>query len=228
MTSSLASLIGDVGRLEYCAANSYLDVISNLETKNIDNLISINWLSWSNIGMSIKSNVKANLSKVAESNNILNIISKNSVTEDEGAKIFYKLINQKNFNQIAISKIDILKLKQELFKSITNSDIKFYNNESTNILIEENATELENKIAQVFYQVLGNHKFSKYDNYFELGGDSLSAIRLANKLNNNLNINITMALILKQNTVAKLANHISSSLLVENNQLDSLIDEGEL
>ena len=42
MTSSLASLIGDVGRIEYCAANSYLDTLSGFDADNICHLMSLN------------------------------------------------------------------------------------------------------------------------------------------------------------------------------------------
>jgi len=38
--------------MEYCAANSYLDVLSSsVDHKNIDHFLSINWLGWSDIGM---------------------------------------------------------------------------------------------------------------------------------------------------------------------------------
>jgi pyochelin synthetase len=79
----------------------------------------------------------------------------------------------------------------------------------------------------VFSQLLGNTQFSKYDSYFALGGDSLTAIRLVNKLNQKFNSNITISTIFEEDTVHKLA-----QLLKGNERSDSslliAIKEGEI
>lgn len=211
MTSSLASLIGDIGRIEYCAANSYIDTLSTIKTK-IQNLLSINWLGWSDIGMATKStnNVNKNTTK---KNLMSHIIEQNTVTEAEGAKIFYDLINQSKSSQIAVSKIDITEMKKKLLEEINSHEIlaQDFDNQKLNFpLVEQDFTVTEKKIANIFYQILGCQNFSKHDSFFELGGNSISSIRLISKLNLEFTINLTISLILQHNTIHKLAEYLES------------------
>lgn len=227
MTSSLASLMGDIGRLEYCAANSYLDVLSGQELNNIGHMMSINWPGWSDIGMSLKAanNSFSEKSMKVEDDSVFNMLKKNTLTEVEGAEIFYDLLNQRNYKQIAVSKLNLMKMKQELFENNTHVEKEFPPSDLQKILIED-GTDLENKVAHIFCQVLGNQTLSKHDNYFELGGTSLSAIKLVNQLNQNLNANINISTIFEYNTVAKLAEHVSANLNTAHDL--SIVAEGEL
>jgi NADP-dependent 3-hydroxy acid dehydrogenase YdfG/acyl carrier protein len=228
MTSSLASLMGDVGRLEYCAANSYLDILSGLETSNINQLLSINWPGWSDIGMSLKGATVSTLKnpeKLSDSS-IFNILNKNTLTESEGAELFYRLMSQRKYKQISVSKLNLAKMKQELFEDIGYTGTEDHSIASETVLIEEDGTELENEVAHIFCQILGSQTLSKHDNYFELGGNSLSAIKLVNKLNQKFSANINISIIFEHSTVAKLAEHVNTNLNMVSDL--SIIAEGEL
>jgi amino acid adenylation domain-containing protein len=231
MASSLASLIGDGWRIEYCAANSYLDVFSGVDAGNITHLMSINWLRWLEVGMGLtSSNDKLELSKRSnfQENKTLALLGENNVTENEGAKIFYDLINQKTINQAIVSKLDIHKMKELLSKNSFDTEIAVDVDKIKNVLMEDDSSELENKIALIFCQILGSERLSKYDSYFELGGNSLSAIKMINKLNKEFNVNINLSLIFTENTVDKLARFVKSCLDKNHEASLALIDEGEL
>ena len=91
-------------------------------------------------------------------------------------------------------------------QNVSNDDLR-----EMKVLIEEDTTEFEDSIAHIFSQVLGNHSFSKYDNFFDLGGTSLSAINLVNNLNNGLGVNLSASAIFKNENIYKLAQHLLSS-----------------
>lgn len=226
MMSSLASIMGDIGRLEYCAANSFLDVLSSIETSHIKHLMAINWPGWSNIGMVVKSN---NATEVADNKDLGNadLLEQNVITEAEGATIFYSLINQTSYKQIIISKFDINKLQNEFFTKLKAPDSSNGIAEPDHVLIEQDCTELETKISKIFFQILGNKKLSINDNYFELGGNSLSAIRLMGRINKELDTNLSLPIVFKQNTIRKLAQHITNNYKEEHSNVCSIIDEGE-
>ncbi len=63
-TSSLASIMGDINRIEYCASNSYLDYLA-VDQRRFKNtkIISINWPGWSDIGMVRENKVTTKESK---------------------------------------------------------------------------------------------------------------------------------------------------------------------
>ena len=75
---------------------------------------------------------------------------------------------------------------------------------------------------------MGCRRLSKYDNYFELGGNSLSAIRLINALNEILHTNITASVIFQQNTVYKLACLIEKNIKKKNELVDLMTEGGEI
>ena len=212
MTSSLASLMGDIGRIEYCAANSFLDVLAaSPSTKNIGQFLSINWPGWSDVGMGIR--YKGEDDK--------EFIPEDAITHKQGAKLFYNLINQKEYHHIAVSKYDIQNLKKSLFqidnaedKTIENIDIK-----KQNILVETKASDLEYKLAIIFHEVLGVDRISKNDDFFELGGTSLNALHVINKINNTFNIKLTPSFVMDNSTIYE----ISQQLEYKNKSTDFIV-----
>ena len=212
-TSSLASIMGDVNRIEYCASNSYLDYLSvdKVGLKNTK-MLSINWPGWSDIGM-----VKEGSINIGEDERQLQglhkLIHLNSVKQNEGAEIFYQLINQSKYDQVIISKLDIKGLKNKLFikEQTFNQDIQLTIN-------KENFTETEFKIAQIWCQVLGVEEISICDNFFELGGHSLLATQVISKIRNEFNIELPLK------TLFEKPDLLNFSKIIENTKSENVIE----
>src|SRR6266568_180576 len=55
LCSSLTSILGDFGQVDYCAANAFLDAFAHWQTsKNHPFILSINWDTWQEVGMAVK------------------------------------------------------------------------------------------------------------------------------------------------------------------------------
>src|SRR2546421_778174 len=55
LCSSLTSILGDFGQVDYCAANAFLDGFAHWQTsKNHPFILSINWDTWQEVGMAVK------------------------------------------------------------------------------------------------------------------------------------------------------------------------------
>lgn len=80
--------------------------------------------------------------------------------------------------------------------------------ENINILTDDVYSEQENKIAQIFSEILGTTQFSKHDSYFKLGGNSLSALRLVSIFNKNLNVNLPVSVLMQHDTVYQISEYI--------------------
>jgi len=200
MTSSLSSIIGDINRIEYCASNSYLDYLA-ADKMRFDkiNIISINWPGWSDVGM-VKD--ECNTTKKYESNksNLMKNLNLNSLNSNEGSEIFYKLINQKEYNRVAISKLDIDALSTNLF------GVNDKNSSEDKIEIkEENYNEIEYNIAKIFCGLLGLKKLSVYDDFFKIGGNSLLSVKLVSMLR-KINVNFSLQEIVSCSTVRSIFN----------------------
>lgn len=81
--------------------------------------------------------------------------------------------------------------------------------DKNNIVLASTATE--KKLASIFEELLGVSPISINDNFFEIGGDSMAALKLQIKLSSD-NINITYSDIFKYNTIKLLANKIDSNI----------------
>ena len=73
-------------------------------------------------------------------------------------------------------------------------------------------SELEEKLCQIWAEVLGieANKISIKDDFFRLGGNSILAIKLVNKINAKFTMQLNIAEIFKYNSVQKMIDHIET------------------
>jgi acyl transferase domain-containing protein len=72
------------------------------------------------------------------------------------------------------------------------------------LLVDNQYTEVEYRVAEVFAQVLGLDEFSVVDDFFALGGDSLLAVQLLDSLK-TIGINIDMKVLINGATIQSIA-----------------------
>ncbi|HLP58696.1 MAG TPA: amino acid adenylation domain-containing protein, partial [Candidatus Deferrimicrobium sp.] len=72
-------------------------------------------------------------------------------------------------------------------------------------------SELEQRIAESWQEVLKLEKVSIYDNFFERGGNSLSIIQLTNRLNNILEKELPVVTLFQYPTIDALARHLEEN-----------------
>jgi len=104
-----------------------------------------------------------------------------------------------------------------LLKSI-NSKTK---NKNKIKIIEDNYTETEFKIAQIWSQVLGVEEIGIYDNFFELGGHSLLATQVISKIRTEFNNELTLKTMFENSSIIDLA------LIIDSNKLKTDIKKIE-
>jgi hypothetical protein len=60
--SSLTSILGGAGQVDYCGANAFLDAFAHhFEPKDWKRLVSVNWDTWQEVGMAVKTDVPHSL-----------------------------------------------------------------------------------------------------------------------------------------------------------------------
>ena len=70
---------------------------------------------------------------------------------------------------------------------------------------------LEQQLAQLWRDVLGIPRVGVHDNFFDLGGHSLAAIRLHERIRKDLELDLTLVKLFEHPTLASLANHLKST-----------------
>ncbi|WP_138506148.1 type I polyketide synthase [Nostoc sp. PA-18-2419] len=76
--------------------------------------------------------------------------------------------------------------------------------------------EIEQKIADIWQELLGIKQVGIYDSFFELGGDSLIAVQIISRLKNTFSIKLTVASLLESLTIAEIASKLGKQQLKQN------------
>ena len=82
-------------------------------------------------------------------------------------------------------------------------------------------TPLEERLAAIWADVLATERVGANDNFFDLGGHSLSGLRLVNRLREMLGKHIPLAIVFEAPTVAEMANHLEQNYNVAGNHAAS-------
>jgi amino acid adenylation domain-containing protein/natural product biosynthesis luciferase-like monooxygenase protein len=72
-------------------------------------------------------------------------------------------------------------------------------------------TALQNSLAEIWKKVLSRDEISLNDNFFEIGGDSLSGLRVVNRLREVLDEHVSLVVIFEGPTLEKLARILESN-----------------
>ena len=75
------------------------------------------------------------------------------------------------------------------------------------------ASPIEKKVAEIWSEMFKGSKIGIYDNFFHLGGHSIKAVRVINRINQAFNVNLSVRNVFEEPTVAGLALLIEETLI---------------
>ncbi|HEX2867285.1 MAG TPA: amino acid adenylation domain-containing protein [Ignavibacteriales bacterium] len=211
MTSALTAIVPTSGQSDYTAANAFMDAFSNELNKSGMNALSVNLTAWKETGM-------------AYENGVVDDGIFKSVSTSEGLSAFEKIMHQSSISSVILGEPDLsyLDSREELPFYVDNKiqlpGPKAKKNPEAgaagNVILKGKEagryTELETAIAQVWGNVLGYGELSVSDNYYDLGGDSIQAIKIISHLEKKLKQQITIADLFNHLSILELAEFLNS------------------
>ena len=184
LTSSISSIVGEFGQVDYVGANAFLDAFAHYKASRQDSAtLCINWGAWQEVGMAVNTSIPQEL-QAWRSQSL-----QQGMSPKEGIDALTRLLGSP-FSQVLVSPIDILSWLEQhqtdsgflsQFETIDRSKSK-YPRPDLSSTYEAPRNEMEQKIAEIWQQVLGIEPIGIYDNFFDLGGESLNAITFTNQL----------------------------------------------
>lgn len=209
LCSSFITAMGMPGRVEYTAANLFLDAVAQQQSTNQGlPVISINWDTWGEVGMALA--YEEELSKeVAQ------------ISSSEGIEVFKRVIDQ-NLPQILNysgawpigSSIDAAntstqptvehKEEQPLVAKVEIVPATQSTAHDSGAHDDDPQTDVQAKLCRVWQETLGVARLGIHDNFFELGGDSVVSIQVIAR-SKQVGIRLTPKQIFQNQTVAELA-----------------------
>ncbi|HEY0093374.1 MAG TPA: SDR family oxidoreductase, partial [Archangium sp.] len=202
LASSLAAVLGGVGRASYAAAMSFMDAFALRQTQvSPVPWMSVGWDAWA-----------------ADAGP--NPFGALSISASEGAEAFTHLLSMGPVAQVAVSTSNLLaRIEQtarpEAQKKATDAKAEHVvpdaqSQQAAPRPAMQNAyvaprDELEESVAKLWQSMLGITQVGIHDNFFELGGNSLVGIKLIARVREQFGVQIPAVTLYEGPTVQALA-----------------------
>lgn len=194
LCSSSAAVKAPAGEVAYVATNTFLNGIS----ASFPNVKSMGWNAWSESGMAL---------------NVGRINEQNSVTDEEGYRLFKKAISAKA-RHLVVSSYDLEDEPEEKEEEDQEVNIEMITDSTENASVEQ-------RLIKLWETFFGKQDINPLDNFFEIGGDSLKALTMINWIKDEFGIIITVQSFFEYDTIKGLSNYLEISLTDQREEEDT-------
>jgi acyl carrier protein len=204
LCSSLTAVTGGVGQVAYTAANAFLAAFAQERASRgaWRRVVAIDWDRWRELGMAAGLDARVREFSGAELGD--------GLSRSQGMDMFGRILASATGSRIVVSTRDLPDLIEQsrVFQLDLKSGSQRLARHPRPPLAEqyvppENATELS--IAEIWQEELGIAQVGRTDDFFALGGDSLSALRLMSRLRQSLQVPLAVRSLYQASTVSALA-----------------------
>lgn len=204
--SSLIGTVGMPGQIDYAGANAFMDALSESVAPELP-VTSIAWDMWEDVGMASGSKLAALLKQLPAD------APSRTMTVEQGLSLFDQFLDGVRPPVLAACSEPPQVLRDSLRQilAIASDDLAGHSGDGAppiDILSSRSRADIEKNIADAWQAVLMVDGVSADADFFELGGDSLTAARLASQLRRDLGIEISMETFFDDPTVSGIATAI--------------------
>ncbi|EYC37444.1 hypothetical protein Y032_0791g2371 [Ancylostoma ceylanicum] len=178
MASSTSSVVALQGTEDYATANVFMDALALNGHSNVGRILSVQWPAWKSIGMA----------STYGQGELQSMIMRTAISPEAGKRIVRETL--KFSGVIAPSPISLLEMRELVEKAQLVGETPRLR------LDADEKLSLRDRVASVWREVLGI-EVSEDSDFFESGGNSLSALRAVWSINMSLKTNITVDLLFR-------------------------------
>ncbi|MDP4177079.1 MAG: amino acid adenylation domain-containing protein [Bacillota bacterium] len=243
MFSSVATVFSALGQTDYILANSFINEFAFYRKSLGLPAMTVNWCTWKDKGMAHDSGFTVDtIFKAMNSYEAIEGFNKAFMTDLDNIVVGY-LNKTGGISFLATSNIATYgRLNKRLnayVDSMRDRKLKASVKENKELVLsgrEDNQySKLERDVAKVFSEILGFDEIDIFDNFYEMGMDSISGIKITDNLSKKIGIELQAVDILKNSRIIDLCEYITAMIdnqkkgevdVVEfNNKLDLGIDK---
>jgi acyl carrier protein len=202
--SSVTAVLAQPGQVDYVAANAFLDAFAQERNARGAFTLSIGWDAWREVGMAVDTAVPQELREWRERE------LKFGMSTAEGLEVLRRALDGSS-PWLVISTLDLAARLEQNGAAGTLAGLEAAGEarEAHPRPLLANAyvaprSDAERRIAAVWQDLLGIDPVGVHDNFFDLGGNSLMAIRVIARLKSELGVNVSEISIFEGPTVAAL------------------------
>lgn len=216
--SSVSSLFGFPGQGDYSTANAYLDAFSVYRSRQGMRTLSINWPTWRDVGMAADNSTGAD----GTFKSIFPLEAMDILARIFGKSVKRIVVGEINYGNILFqgSFIKTMRLSPEIRMEINRERYKPQNRRKDTGPVVEKAqvkikgrpgrdySEIEDRLARIWASVLGMDTIDIYDNFHDMGGDSILASKLLKALDEEYSGIISVTDLFAYPSVVQMAEYV--------------------
>jgi amino acid adenylation domain-containing protein len=216
LTSSITSILGQVGQVDYAAANAFLDAFARQYRQETGiPTIAINWSAWREVGMAVETEVPPDLQLKLKQQMLVR-----GIRNADAVQAFARILEHCEEPQVAVSFQDLAELAaqprerfeaagpQEESTHLLSRELKGHPRPPLTSPFEPPRSPLERTICNLWSDMLGIDPIGINDSFFDLGGHSLLAVQVMTRVNQALGTDLPVARLYEGLTVKSLASLI--------------------
>jgi len=224
--SSLSTTLPTLGMTEYTSANAFMDAFATRPRRSTGRLIAVNWDRW------IVGDPDADILPLSS---VTRELPGNPITNSAGIWALHMLL-ESDASRIVVSgrKVHWANIEETRGGSGLNTRSDSSDNPSATAvsmdryarpeLLEpyvEPVVELEKAIAELWAELLKLEKIGLNDDFFQLGGNSLIALRMISRLRSRFQVELTARELFDATTIRAVARVVEDKLVSEIEALET-------
>ncbi len=217
--SSAAGIVGSAGQSNYNAANTFMDALANYRSANQLPALSVDFGTIAEIGLAARQENRAD--RLAEQGV--------TAIQPEDLTHYFDTLFLSDATQVMAMEIDFIKwaefnhavLKNHFYSNVmnqkTDSEAAMVSDKPVFASVEEYKKHIKDRIKLHISSAtkLNVTKIKEDETFKALGVDSLHALQIKNKLQDDFNMSINVAAVWQYPTVQKFADFIANELNLE-------------
>jgi acyl transferase domain-containing protein/acyl carrier protein len=227
--SSIASVLGEFGQVDYCGANAFLDAFAQRNARRGGGppTLAVDWDIWREAGLAVYTEVPAHLRPWRQE------MLEKAMLSAEGVEAFDRILRG-GLPRTVVS-VQELHGRIELGKSFTGESFlrelekaqgaparPATGGSAAAATLPEGG--LERRIAEVWQRVLGLDEIGLQDNFFDMGGNSLLALQVVSEMSRDLDVQIAPVTLFESPTVSALAKHLAPPVEEETDEVRAIAE----
>lgn len=218
LCSSLTSIVGGAGQVDYCGANAFLDAFAHSRGRGPDGrlVVSIDWDTWQETGMAVNTPVPREYEAMRQD------ALRRGLRSDEATEVFARILNGSAPQVVVAASLDLraimepdnvgpAKSDEAAEATAASSSSPRHPRPELGVPYAPPRNELERTLLEIWQDLLGVEPIGIYDNFFtDLAGHSLLATQFVSRVRNTFQVEITLQSFFEVPTVEQLAPVIAS------------------
>ncbi|MFD8379994.1 SDR family NAD(P)-dependent oxidoreductase [Streptomyces sp. NPDC059679] len=197
---STASVFGAAGQSDYTAANSYLDHFAEHRTARGRPTVTVGWSDWIGVGMASDHGVQRDQGFFRSLSAEDGIGSFEEVLVSRCTRV---IVGEINHGRLAAPESDGPSTADPGGRSAADPDVTLLGRESGRY------SELEIGLTRIWAKELGLTELNIHASFFDLGIDSLNALRMAQNIEKRLALRVSMADLFRYASIAELSAYLT-------------------